>query len=180
MKIWSDKLHACNKQIHQDILNFCCFQLKYEPLIFNNTSSSVKSILCCPLTSKSTNIFAENSFRLFPLVIDLCIFLSWFRWDDVFTGESNITSQVVNWWTGVMWITCGILWCFYQLFGLSFWRHPFTAEDPLVSKWFNAKFSKSDQIKKQTHLHLGWLESEYIFSYFSFLGSNFLLRMCEF
>ncbi len=42
MKIWSDKLHACNKQIHQDILNFCCFQLKYEPLIFNNTSFSVK------------------------------------------------------------------------------------------------------------------------------------------
>ncbi len=26
------------------------------------------------------------------------------------------------------------------MFGLSFWRHPFTAEDPLVSKWCNAKF----------------------------------------
>ncbi len=22
--------------------------------------------------------------------------------------------------------SCGLLWCFYQLFGLSFWRHPFT------------------------------------------------------
>ncbi len=22
---------------------------------------------------------------------------------------------------------CGLLWCFYQLFGLSFWRHPFTS-----------------------------------------------------
>ncbi len=33
-----------------------------------------------------------------------------------------------------------LLWCFYQLFGLSFWRHPFTAEDPLVSKWCNATF----------------------------------------
>ncbi len=49
-------------------------------------------------------------------------------------------SQVVNWLTGVMWITCGSLWCFYQLIGLSFWRHPFTAEDPLVRKWCNAKF----------------------------------------
>ncbi len=29
---------------------------------------------------------------------------------------------------------------FYQLFGLSFWRHPFTAEDPLLSKWCNATF----------------------------------------
>ncbi len=28
-------------------------------------------------------------------------------------------------WSGVDY--CGLLWCFYQLFGLSFWRHPFTA-----------------------------------------------------
>ncbi len=35
---------------------------------------------------------------------------------------------------------CGLLWCFYQLFGLSFWRHPFTAEHPLMSKWRNATF----------------------------------------
>ncbi len=28
----------------------------------------------------------------------------------------------------------------HLLFGLSFWRHPFTVEDPLVSKWRNAKF----------------------------------------
>ncbi len=38
------------------------------------------------------------------------------------------------------WITCGLLWCFYQLFGLSFWRHPFTAEHPLLSEWCNATF----------------------------------------
>ncbi len=49
-------------------------------------------------------------------------------------------SQDINWWTGVVWTTCGLLWCFYQLFGLSFWRHPFTAEDPLVSKWCKATF----------------------------------------
>ncbi len=35
--------------------------------------------------------------------------------------------------------TC-ILWCFNQLFELSFWRHPFTAGYPLVSKWCNAEF----------------------------------------
>ncbi len=29
---------------------------------------------------------------------------------------------------------------FYQLFGLLFSRHPFTAEDPLVSKWCNDTF----------------------------------------
>ncbi len=41
---------------------------------------------------------------------------------------------------GVVWITCGLLWCFYQLFGLSFCRHPFTAEEQFVSKWCNATF----------------------------------------
>ncbi len=40
--------------------------------------------------------------------------------------------------------SCGLLvdYCdvFFQLFGLSFWQHPFTAVDPLVSKWCNATF----------------------------------------
>ncbi len=51
-----------------------------------------------------------------------------------------LSSPDVNWWTGFMWITCGLLWCFYQLFGLLFWRHPFTAEHPLMSEWCNATF----------------------------------------
>ncbi len=54
--------------------------------------------------------------------------------------SSFLTSQDVNWWTGVVWITCGLLWCFYQLFGLSFWRHPFTAEHPLLSQWCRDTF----------------------------------------
>ncbi len=68
----------------------------------------------------------------------------------------------INWWTGVVWITYGLLWCFYQLFGLSFWRHPFTAEHPLVSKWWNAE--SPNLMKKQTHLCLGWPEGAYTFS----------------
>ncbi len=61
-----------------------------------------------------------------------------------FTNMQLLSSQGINWWTGMVWITCGLLWCF--------WRHPFTAEDPLLWKWRNA----SDLMKKQTHLHLGW------------------------
>ncbi len=38
--------------------------------------------------------------------------------------------------TGVMWITGGLLWSFYKLSGLSFWRHPFI---PLVSQLCNTK-----------------------------------------
>ncbi len=60
---------------------------------------------------------------------------------DLFLANMQLLAlKYINWWTGVVWITCGLLWCFYQLFGLSFWRHPFTAEHPLVSKWCNATF----------------------------------------
>ncbi len=38
--------------------------------------------------------------------------------------------------TGVMWITGGLLWSFYKLSGLSFWRQPFI---PLVSQLCNTK-----------------------------------------
>ncbi len=57
---------------------------------------------------------------------------------DFFSKNMHLfTSQDFKWWT---WITCRLLWKFDQLFGLSFWRHPFTPEDPLVSKWCIAKF----------------------------------------
>ncbi len=56
------------------------------------------------------------------------------------TNTQLFASQDIIWWTGVLWITCALLWCFYQLFGLSFWRHPFTAEDPFLSKWCSATF----------------------------------------
>ncbi len=51
-----------------------------------------------------------------------------------------LSSQDINWWTGVVWINCGLLWFFYQLFGLSFWRHPFTAEHPLLRHWCSDTF----------------------------------------
>ncbi len=64
----------------------------------------------------------------------------------------------INWWTGVVWITWGLLWRFYQLFGLSFWRHPFTAEDPLVSKWCNATFLQicSDEETNSSTSWMAW------------------------
>ncbi len=42
-------------------------------------------------------------------------------------------------WGGVdyLWI---IVMFLSDVFGLSFWRHPFTAEDSLLSKWCNATF----------------------------------------
>ncbi len=73
---------------------------------------------------------------------------------------------------GLEW--CGLLWCFYQLFGLSFWRHPFTAKHPLVSKWCNATFLQIWWRNKLKLLHLGWPEGEDILSKFAFFGELFL------
>ncbi len=58
----------------------------------------------------------------------------------------------------MVWITCGLLWCFYQLFGLSFWRHPFTAEDSLLSKWCNATFLQifSDEKSNSSPYCMAW------------------------
>ncbi len=72
------------------------------------------------------------------------------------TNMQLFTSQDVNWWTGVVWITCGLLWCFYQLFGLLFWRHPFTAEDPLLSKWWSDEFLQIDS-HEETNSFTSWM-----------------------
>ncbi len=76
--------------------------------------------------------------------------LNIFIMDLFLTNTQLFTSQDVNWWTGVVWITRGLLWCFYQLFGFSFWRHPFTAEDPLLNKriwWRNKIICISDGLR---------------------------------
>ncbi len=65
------------------------------------------------------------------------------------------TSKYIHWWTGVVWII-------NQLFGLSFWRHPSTADHPLVSKCCNPKFLQICS-HENTNLHLGWPKGEYIF-----------------
>ncbi len=52
---------------------------------------------------------------------------------------------------------CGLLWCFYQLFGLSFWRHPFTAVDPLVSNWCNATFLQIC-FDEKTNSFISWMD----------------------
>ncbi len=88
-------------------------------------------------------------------MLDLWIFISWFRRDDVFTKESNIMDRglfdggfVYYKHTAVCFTRRSLmdcshvdyLWIIVMFYQLSFWRHPFTAEDPLVNKWCNATF----------------------------------------
>ncbi len=75
-------------------------------------------------------------------------------WWDYFLQTHNLLldKTLTDW---VLWIRqwcIVLLWCFHQLFGLSFWRHPFTVEDPLVSKWFNDKFVALDLFQWRSKL----------------------------
>jgi len=70
--------------------------------------------------------------RIFPRSDDLKLK----RLNDIFVSYKHMAFSfkrhyLMNWL---------LLWCFYQLFGLSLWRHPFTAKHPLLSKWCNATF----------------------------------------
>ncbi len=62
------------------------------------------------------------------------------------------------------WSGADYLWCFYQLFGLSFWWHPFTAE------WASdvmPNFSKSVQMKTNSStscMAWGWVNCKQIYS----------------
>ncbi len=53
---------------------------------------------------------------------------------------------------------CGLLedYCLHQLFALSFWRHPFTTEHPLLSKWCNATFLRICSYEK-TNSCTSWM-----------------------
>ncbi len=71
-------------------------------------------------------------------------------------GESKhyITCSPVNWRTGVVWITCGLLWCFISCLDShsdgthSLQRIHWWASDVMLH------FSKYFQMKKQTHPYL--------------------------
>ncbi len=79
----------------------------------------------------------------------------------------SLSSQDINWWTGVVWII--------MMFLSAVWTLILTAP-------IHCRISIDEQVmechispnlmKKQTHLHLGWPESEYIFIF----GWNILLR----
>ncbi len=88
---------------------------------------------------------------------------------DLFLRNKQLfTSQDVNWWTGVMWIIVVFL---------SFWRHPFTAEDPFMNMWLNATFLQICS-SEETNSSTPWMaEGEYIFSKCLFLGELFLYHI---
>ncbi len=88
------------------------------------------------------------------------LYFSWkqVKMMDLFhTNMQLLASQDINWWTGVVWISCGFLWL---------WWHPFTAEDPLMSKWCDAKFlqicSDEETNSSASWMTWGWVNCQQI------------------
>ncbi len=73
-----------------------------------------------------------------------------------------------------MWIAWGLLWCFYQLFGLSFWWHLFTVDDPLLSKLCNATFPHLFPWNNKLII-IGWPEND-TFSANFYFGLNYSFK----
>ncbi len=77
----------------------------------------------------------------------------------------------VNWWTGVVWITCGLIVMFLSAVWTLILTAPIHCRASIGETLIQRHISPN-LMKKQTHLHLVW--PEYIFSEFKFLGELFL------
>ncbi len=73
-----------------------------------------------------------------------------------FTNMQLLSSQDINWWTGVVWITCGLLWWFYQCLDShsdgthSLQRIHWWASDGMLH------FSKSDEETNSSTSRMAW------------------------
>ncbi len=126
--LWCEKLHVCKKQLYQDILSTSnlCFRLKYESSIHDNAFSS-ENVALPEWGEKS----AQIKHHLQALNISKLICWWIVMWEDnrrwkwrkcyyglIFWTEVMISSLntlmmdlFLNWWTGVVWITCDFISC---------------------------------------------------------------------
>ncbi len=98
-------------------------RLKCESYIHNDAFCSEKVV-----SSESGEKFAQISTVYVKTVLNK--YVDGFYYERTQGGLFQWKKCYNGIWTEAMVVDCGLLWtCFYQLFGLSFWRHPFTAED---------------------------------------------------
>ncbi len=105
-------------------------------LVITSPAHDVLPIVCTDYTYDSEHGIAEGV----PLAFDAAWVPIWdlHRSSTVYKQKQSKTA--LNKYVGVIltdgleW--CGLLWCFYQLFGLSFWWHPFTSNDEQVMQHY--------------------------------------------
>ncbi len=93
----------------------------------------------------------------FYLRFPYCPNFFWFGVVDLFlTNMQLFTAYYINWWTGVVWITCGLLWRFISCLD----SHSDGTHSLQRIHWWASNimlhFSQSFPMKKQTYLHPGW------------------------
>ncbi len=90
-----------------------------------------------------------------------------------FTNMQLLFSQDINWRTGVVWITCGLLWWFYQCLD----SHSDGTHSLQSIHWWASDgmlhFSKSDEETNSSTSRMAWW-GEHIFSKRSFLAKLLL------
>ncbi len=87
------------------------------------------------------------------------------RLNDWFLNMQLFTSQDINWWTGVVWITCRLLWCFIR------WLDSHSDGTHWWASVVMLNFSKYFLIKKHIYVMDGWMAWRgYILRKLSFLG----------
>ncbi len=107
-----------------------------------NTSVAEIKLKTTPLISITRRLcvvpFVRNAI-FYPVKISWkCIHTQYIQDVDEIVSSSREHQWIlwIKWWIYFLQtrgfllhkFVCGLLWCFYQLFGLCYWRHPFTVE----------------------------------------------------
>ncbi len=141
----------------------CHFQLKYKSSIHNIALSShlvwIKREICTNQAPASENSLKEFSTNM---LVDFDVRgqqgMDFFHW----------RKRYYRLWIGLY-------------LELSFWRHPFTAGDPLVSKLYNTVFLRiysNEETKSSTSwMAWGWVHFQQIFIFGWNIPLNFVLSM---
>ncbi len=140
-------LQETNPSLKQFITSYCCFWLIYLSLNHNSSSSEGHLFWCR----------RDN-------------FCYWRKCYGLWTGiliVNNSLKWKMSWWIYYKLFRLLVDYCDVFISCLdSFWRHPFTAEEPLVSKWCNATFLKicSDETNSST----SWMANVHFWENYSY------------
>ncbi len=178
------------------LISNCCFWIKYESIIHNNTSSS--EVIWSESGEKSAQIkhrlqdktvqtnmlvdFDVRDNRRWTFLLEkallwthILVIKNVLMLDLFLRNTQLLSSPDVNWWTGVDY--CDVLSAVWTLILTA----PIHSRRSIGEQVMQCYISPN-LMKKQTHLHLGWPEGEYIFIFlvnYSFKKTSEEISHCE-
>ncbi len=153
------------------IKSFSCCLTSNPPTYLFITIFAYKQCLICAYFSPDSDRVTVSLERAMLYVLIMDMFLA---------NMQLLISQDMNWWTGVVCITCGLLWCFISCLD----SHSDGTHSLQRIHWWASyvmlNFNKTFPVKKHTHLHLGCPADESIFSAHLNFGGGLLLQFITF